>query len=64
MSPVFARVLRHPKLLAIYTALLGPDVRLKTSKRNMKSGEYGAPVEWRQDWAFYRIPMTPCSRSG
>ena len=53
VSPVFARLLRHPKLLAIYTALLGPDVRLKTTKLNMKSGEYGAPVEWHQDWAFY-----------
>jgi len=53
VSPVFGRVLRHPKLLAIYTALLGPDVRLKTTKLNMKSGEYGAPVEWHQDWAFY-----------
>ncbi|MBP8295301.1 MAG: phytanoyl-CoA dioxygenase family protein [Burkholderiales bacterium] len=52
-SPVFARLLRHPRLLSVYAALLGPDVRLKTSKLNMKAAEYGAPVEWHQDWAFY-----------
>jgi len=53
VSPVFARLLRHPRLLSVYTALLGPDVRLKTSKLNLKAAEYGAPVEWHQDWAFY-----------
>lgn len=53
VSPIFARLLRHPRLLAVYRALLGPDVRLKTTKLNLKAAEYGAPVEWHQDWAFY-----------
>lgn len=52
-SPVFAQLMRHPRLASLYTDLLGPDVRLKTTKLNMKSGEFGAPVEWHQDWAFY-----------
>ena len=33
--------------------LLGPDLRLHTSKLNMKSAGFGAAVEWHQDWAFY-----------
>ena len=37
----------------ILTALLGPDVRLHGSKMNMKDPQYGSPVEWHQDWAFY-----------
>ncbi len=53
VSRVYAELTRHPNLVAIFTALLGPDVRLKTTKLNLKSGEYGAPVEWHQDWAFY-----------
>jgi ectoine hydroxylase len=33
--------------------LVGPNVRLHTSKLNMKSAGYGAAVEWHQDYAFY-----------
>ena len=33
--------------------LIGPDLRLHTSKLNMKSAGYGAAVEWHQDYAFY-----------
>ena len=33
--------------------LLGPSIRLQTSKLNLKSAGYGAPVEWHQDWAYY-----------
>lgn len=33
--------------------LIGPDLRLHTTKLNMKSAENGAPVEWHQDYAFY-----------
>jgi ectoine hydroxylase-related dioxygenase (phytanoyl-CoA dioxygenase family) len=33
--------------------LLGPNIRLQTSKLNLKSAGYGAPVEWHQDWAYY-----------
>ena len=33
--------------------LAGPDLRLHTTKLNMKSAGYGAAVEWHQDFAFY-----------
>lgn len=53
VDPVFDAVIRDPKVIAILQALLGPDLRLHGSKLNMKSPEYGSPVEWHQDWAFY-----------
>ena len=54
VHPVFAEFMRSPGLVAVLTALLGPSgVRLHGSKLNLKSPEYGSPVEWHQDWAFY-----------
>jgi hypothetical protein len=40
-------------MVEILKALLGPNVRLHGSKLNMKAPQYGSPVEWHQDWAFY-----------
>lgn len=40
-------------ILAPARDLLGPDIRLHTTKLNMKKGGYGAAVEWHQDFAFY-----------
>ncbi len=40
-------------ILAPARDLIGPDLRLHTSKLNMKSAGYGAAVEWHQDYAFY-----------
>jgi ectoine hydroxylase-related dioxygenase (phytanoyl-CoA dioxygenase family) len=51
--PVFERLMRHPTLVAVVQDLLGPAVRLHSSKINLKSPRYGSPVEWHQDWAFY-----------
>jgi hypothetical protein len=51
--PVFTELMRHPRLVAVLTDLLGPAVRLHGSKINLKSPRYGSPVEWHQDWAFY-----------
>lgn len=54
VHPVFAEFMHSPRLLAVLSALLGPSgVRLHTSKLNLKAPEYGSPVEWHQDWAFY-----------
>ncbi|MGB5215625.1 MAG: phytanoyl-CoA dioxygenase family protein [Anderseniella sp.] len=53
ISDVFARLMRSDHVLAPVRDLLGKDLRLHTSKLNMKSAEYGAAVEWHQDWAFY-----------
>lgn len=50
---VFNRMARHPRLIAALTALLGPAFRMHGSKINLKAAEYGSPVEWHQDWAFY-----------
>ena len=33
--------------------LIGEDIRLYGGKINIKAANYGAPVEWHQDWAFY-----------
>ena len=51
--PSAGQIARNPKLVSILTRLIGPNVRLDTSKLNMKSAEFGAAVEWHQDWAFY-----------
>jgi len=51
--PVFERLMRHPRLVAILQDLLGASIRLHSSKINLKSPRYGSPVEWHQDWAFY-----------
>jgi ectoine hydroxylase-related dioxygenase (phytanoyl-CoA dioxygenase family) len=53
LSPVFNDLLRSDWILAPVRDLLGPGLRLHTSKLNMKSAGYGAAVEWHQDWAFY-----------
>lgn len=51
--PIFAEMARHPNLVSALTQFLGPDIRLHGSKINLKSADYGATVEWHQDWAFY-----------
>ncbi len=51
--PAYARLARHPRIVAVLQALWGPDIRFDTAKLNMKSAGFGAAVEWHQDWAFY-----------
>jgi phytanoyl-CoA hydroxylase len=51
-DPEYARAARHPGIVEVLRDLWG-TVRFDTGKLNMKSAGYGAPVEWRQDWAFY-----------
>ncbi len=51
--PAFARLVRHPRIVAVLQDLWGPDIRFDTAKLNMKSAGFGAAVEWHQDWAFY-----------
>lgn len=52
-DPVYAGLLRHPRILAVLRDLWGADIRFDTAKLNLKSAGYGAAVEWHQDWAFY-----------
>ena len=53
LSKVFWDLVRAPKAIAAAVRLLGPDIRLRGSKMNMKAAGFGASVEWHQDWAFY-----------
>jgi ectoine hydroxylase-related dioxygenase (phytanoyl-CoA dioxygenase family) len=48
-----AALMRHDSILEPVRNLIGPNLRLHTSKLNMKSAGFGSPVEWHQDWAFY-----------
>jgi ectoine hydroxylase-related dioxygenase (phytanoyl-CoA dioxygenase family) len=50
---IFDDIVRSELVLGILKKLLGPGLRLHGSKLNMKSAQYGSPVEWHQDWAFY-----------
>jgi ectoine hydroxylase-related dioxygenase (phytanoyl-CoA dioxygenase family) len=49
----FGDLIRSETLLRLLRPLLGQNIRLQTSKLNLKSAGYGAPVEWHQDWAYY-----------
>jgi len=40
-------------ILAPARDLIGPNLRLHTTKLNMKSAGNGAAIEWHQDYAFY-----------
>ncbi len=51
--PVYARMVRHPGIVAVLQKLLGPNIRFDLSKLNLKAAGFGSPVEWHQDWAFY-----------
>src|SRR5580698_1383609 len=50
---LFNDIVRSPAVLDILKQLIGANLRLHGSKLNMKSAQYGSPVEWHQDWAFY-----------
>ncbi|HUA55857.1 MAG TPA: phytanoyl-CoA dioxygenase family protein [Candidatus Sulfotelmatobacter sp.] len=53
LDPAFDELMRSEPILSVSRQLLGPAVRLYGSKLNIKAPEYGSPVEWHQDWAFY-----------
>ncbi|MCG6902145.1 MAG: phytanoyl-CoA dioxygenase family protein [Rhodobacter sp.] len=52
-SDIMRDLMMSDHVLAPVRDLIGPDLRLHTSKLNMKSAGYGAAVEWHQDFAFY-----------
>lgn len=52
-AEVFRRLMVSDAILAPVRDLIGPNLRLHTTKLNMKSAGFGAAVEWHQDWAFY-----------
>ena len=53
-DPFFREVAGHLPTMELLAGLIGPNIRMRPGgKVNMKLGEFGAPVEWHQDWAFY-----------
>jgi len=52
-SDFMRKLMYSDHILAPARDLIGPNLRLHTSKLNMKSAGYGAAVEWHQDYAFY-----------
>lgn len=52
-STFFDRLMRSDSILGPVRDLVGPNVRMHTTKLNTKKAEYGAPVQWHQDFAFY-----------
>ncbi|WP_195821210.1 phytanoyl-CoA dioxygenase family protein [Roseobacter sp. MH60115] len=53
ISDVMRELMYSDHILGPARDLAGPDLRLHTTKLNMKSAGYGAAVEWHQDYAFY-----------
>ena len=52
--PFYRDLAADPRIMAALEPLIGADIRLRAGgKINMKAAEYGSPVEWHQDWAFY-----------
>ncbi len=52
-NAVMRELMYSDHVLAPARDLIGPALRLHTTKLNMKMGGYGAAVEWHQDFAFY-----------
>lgn len=52
-SQLFKDLLFADSILGPVRDLIGADLRLHTTKLNMKSAGYGAAIEWHQDFAFY-----------
>lgn len=51
---LFWEIAKLPRLVGMLDQLLGPSgIRLHGSKINLKAPQFGSPVEWHQDWAFY-----------
>lgn len=53
ISPVMNDLMYSDHILGPARDLIGQNLRLHTTKLNMKSANYGAAIEWHQDLAFY-----------
>ncbi len=53
ISDVVKELMYSDNILAPARDLIGPNLRLHTTKLNMKSAGNGAAIEWHQDYAFY-----------
>jgi len=52
VHPFFGVLVRSPQLLDLVEPLIGPHIRLHSSKINVKAARIGSLLEWHQDWAF------------
>jgi ectoine hydroxylase-related dioxygenase (phytanoyl-CoA dioxygenase family) len=52
-SRFFDSLMRGEHILGPARDLIGPNIRMHTAKLNCKKAEFGAPVQWHQDFAFY-----------
>jgi len=50
---VFTRMVAHPRLVAVLTDLIGPNVQLHHSKMLVKPPEEGAPFPMHQDYPYF-----------
>jgi len=53
ISDMMRELMYSDYILAPARDLIGPNLRLHTTKLNMKSAGNGAAIEWHQDYAFY-----------
>ncbi|MEP0940602.1 MAG: phytanoyl-CoA dioxygenase family protein [Rhizobiaceae bacterium] len=52
-SEFFNSLMRSDLILGPARDLIGANIRMHTAKLNCKKAEFGAPVQWHQDFAFY-----------
>jgi ectoine hydroxylase-related dioxygenase (phytanoyl-CoA dioxygenase family) len=50
---IFTRMVAHPRVVAILTDLIGPNVQLHHSKMLVKPPEQGAPFPMHQDYPYF-----------
>jgi ectoine hydroxylase-related dioxygenase (phytanoyl-CoA dioxygenase family) len=50
---VFTRMVAHPRLVAVLTELIGPNVQLHHTKMLVKPPERGAPFPMHQDYPYF-----------
>lgn len=53
LDAVFTRMVAHPRLVAVLTDLIGPNVQLHHSKMLVKPPEAGAPFPMHQDYSYF-----------
>lgn len=53
LDAVFSRMVAHPRLVAVLTGLIGPNVQLHHSKMLVKPPEQGAPFPMHQDYPYF-----------
>jgi ectoine hydroxylase-related dioxygenase (phytanoyl-CoA dioxygenase family) len=52
-SEIVKSLMYSDHVLAPVRDLIGPDLRIHTTKLNMKAAGFGAAIDWHQDFAFY-----------